>query len=131
MAVLTGDASTLDTGGDNICPSDSFGPSTVVSLGCGGALVVEFTDGDGNTITLEKGQEVVVYEYGKQCCSDPDACPNEHYSASICSSQSAADDITGADRTNGNFPTCDNAELLGGFGENSSTINDQSFPSSE
>ena len=63
------DGSAPDLAADD-CPSD-FNADTVVALGCGGWLAVEFFDAtDGTTpvaLDATAGQQIRVYEYGGQC----------------------------------------------------------------
>ena len=44
-----------------------LGDDTVVTLGCGGSIFVQFVDADGEVIALRSGDEVVVAEYGPRC----------------------------------------------------------------
>lgn len=64
-SILDGSAPGLDA---DDCPSD-FAADSVVALGCGGWIAVEFKDADGNPVPLDAtaGQQIRVYEYGGQC----------------------------------------------------------------
>jgi hypothetical protein len=49
------------------CPDDGYSPATVLSLGCGGALFVEFIGRDGAAVTMSPELRVYVGEYGEVC----------------------------------------------------------------
>lgn len=97
-----------------LCPSGGFGPDSVVSLGCGGSLVVGFTDGAGNVLNLATGQQLVVHEYGNQCCSD--GCPEEFWEIRVCNAQTPQRFQAGEVDDQGNHPTCDTAIVEVGSG---------------
>ncbi len=54
---------------DDGCPAggDRFSPSTVVSLGCGGAMIVEFLNAGLGNIELMSMQNVLIGEYAPVC----------------------------------------------------------------
>lgn len=64
-SIFDGSAPSLEA---DDCPSD-FNADTVVALGCGGWIAVEFWDSEGNKIALDAtaDQQIRVYEYGGQC----------------------------------------------------------------
>lgn len=66
----------------NDCPDGSFADS-VVALGCGGYLTVEFVDDQGNAVDILPGDTITVYEYGSQCQANPSDDQDE-WSVSIC-----------------------------------------------
>ena len=110
----------------NHCPASKDGSKfrhdSVVSLGCNGAVVVSFTAPDGETVPLERGQQVHVWEYGAQCCAS-NSCSPEPVQASICATDDALSDIVAAGTDdNGDFPTCDTGEVASGTGYWSATI---------
>ena len=80
------DGSPADVGADD-CPSD-FNDTTVVALGCGGWVAVEFKDSSGQPVALEggAGQQVRVYEYGGVCST---GSTDDTYSVYICEDTAA------------------------------------------
>ncbi|MFB6374804.1 MAG: hypothetical protein ABEN55_17160, partial [Bradymonadaceae bacterium] len=119
----------FDSGdGPAMCPAPSngskFRKDSVVALGCGGAVVVSFRDGDGNAVKLKEGQSIQVYEYGGQCGGSDDTSK-----VSICTSQSPSNDILaeGTDE-NGDYATCGTGEAGSGNGTYSFPIS--SLPNS-
>jgi len=106
-----------ETDDGNLCPSGGFGPDSVVSLGCGGSLVVGFSDGAGNILNLATGQQLVVHEYGNQCCAR--GCPEEYWEIRVCNAQSPQRFRAGEVDEKGNHPTCATAlvEIRSGRGQ--------------
>lgn len=103
--VFDGVANSLKQSDGALCPSGGFGADSVVSLGCGGSLAVAFTDGTGNIVNLATGQQLVVHEYGDQCCSD--GCPDEYWEIRVCNAQTPQRFKAGEVDDQGNHPTCD------------------------
>ncbi|QDG53400.1 hypothetical protein FIV42_22435 [Persicimonas caeni] len=77
--VIDGTAPGLDA---EDCPEAGFSDS-VVALGCGGSLIVEFVDDQGTAVDILPGDTITVYEYGAQCQTSPSADQDE-WSVSIC-----------------------------------------------
>jgi predicted small secreted protein len=65
---LNGDAPSTKArdGGDMTCPA-SFDDSNVTSLGCGGAVFVEFLDENDNPLPIQAGYQIGVSEYSPAC----------------------------------------------------------------
>lgn len=123
-AIFDGTKSNLDTSSSEVCPNSSFGPDSVGSLGCGGAIVLGFQDGSGNYVTLKDGQELIVHEYGAQCCATAGACGGEKLSVTVCSAGTTESDLKGASpQSDGTFAACANTELAsGGSGKLSTSV---------
>ncbi len=115
-------------GGDD---NSKFRSDTIVSLGCNGAIVLAFENDEGEDATLEAGQQLNIHEYGAQCCATEGACPAEYVTATVCSAESEDDIIGQGTDDNGNFPTCDNAEVVSGSGLASGTIGESALPTDE
>ena len=81
------DGQPADVGADD-CPSD-FNDTTVVALGCGGWILVEFKDSAGQPVGLDAtaGQQIRVYEYGGVCST---GSTDDTYDVSICTDTMAA-----------------------------------------
>lgn len=65
--ILAGTAPDLD---DMSCPMDNggkFRTDTILTLGCGGFVVVEFLDMEGTWVPIEPGFKVEVGEYDSEC----------------------------------------------------------------
>lgn len=77
-AILNGEAPELD---DDECPADFSG--NVVSLGCGGQVIVEFHDDEGENVIIEAGDEVTVHEWGEETCGGH---AEDAYELDICTS---------------------------------------------
>lgn len=83
--VLDGNQPGLDV---DECPEGGFSSDTVVSLGCGGEVLVEFvtgddTNGDGipdDRLQVEDGDTITVFEYGATCGGDTE----DSWRVSIC-----------------------------------------------
>ncbi len=104
----------------HMCPSGGFGPNTTLSLGCDGVLGVYFTDGAGNILNLTTGQQLVVHEYGNQCCEG--GCPEEYWEVRVCTAN-RRDSLPQGDRDEeGNFPTCATRVLETGSGRGTVTL---------
>ena len=103
-----------------LCPSEGFAPDSVVSLGCDGTLAVVFTDGAGNILNLGGGQQLVVHEYGDQCCQQ--GCPEEYWEVRVCTARSPHEIQGKKPDMMGNFPTCNTQVLAVGHGEDKATI---------
>jgi len=113
--VFDGSSNSLEqTPSGSYCPSGGFGPSSVLSLGCGGSMVVVFSDGAGNLLRLEGGQRLVVHEYGEQCC-DSD-CPEEYWEVRVCSAESPQRFQNESPSSDGHWPTCETQTLGVGSG---------------
>ena len=77
------------------CPAEGadgyLSDDTVVTLGCGGALFVQFVDADGAPLPLRTGYQVVVSEYGPRCsqtgATDDGA---DRYAVGLCTDADAA-----------------------------------------
>jgi hypothetical protein len=67
------------------CP-DSF-DGNVVSLGCGGSMLVEFVDDNFQSQLIEQGDDIVVYEWGERCQASTGGEQDQWY-LSICESSS-------------------------------------------
>lgn len=63
------------------CP-DISDPEHSMSLGCGGAIAMEFLDAEGTPIELVAGMEIIVFEHGRQCTSGG---LDDLYQVSTCS----------------------------------------------
>ncbi|MFB6373711.1 MAG: hypothetical protein ABEN55_11530 [Bradymonadaceae bacterium] len=118
--VFDGVANSLEDNDGALCPSGGFGADSVVSMGCGGAMVVGFFDGAGNIVNLATGQRLVVHEYGDQCCSQD--CPEEYYQIRICNAQSPNKFQQGMVDDQGNYPTCDTAIVGSGSARSRITL---------
>lgn len=105
-SVLDGAAPDLT---DN-CPTEGFSAS-VVSLGCGGSVLVDFEDASGNSIVLADGDTITVYEYGGTCQSSPSS-EQDQWEVSIC--DATLNDVFGG--------TCNPTVLNSGTGVNSVTV---------
>jgi Cys-rich repeat protein len=85
--VLSGSMPTLDNNG---CPSgdgdnNRFNPNTVVSLGCGGELFVEFIGTNNMVVLIENGFAVSVGEYAQFCnAAGGDAMGSDRYEVYLC-----------------------------------------------
>ena len=104
-----------------LCPSGGFGPNTTLSLGCDGVVVVMFTDGAGNILNLATGQQLVIHEFGNQCCEG--GCPEEYWEVRVCNSElrdRLPQDMERDDE--GNFPTCATRVIATGSGQDQITI---------
>jgi hypothetical protein len=84
-----------------MCPTEQggskFRSDTVVSLGCGGSVVVGFKGGEGGYQALENGQQLTVFEYGNQCFANPncDTCQSEYVEVRACTGSSS--ELAGGD----------------------------------
>lgn len=107
--VFDGTSNSLDQTPSGYCPSGGFGPDTILSLGCDGSLVTAFTDGAGNVLLLKSGQQLVVHEYGSQCC-DSD-CPEDFWEVRVCSAQSPREFQNASPDGDGHWPTCKTQSL--------------------
>lgn len=104
-----------------LCPSGGFGPNTTLSLGCDGVVVVMFTDGAGNIINLATGQQLVIHEFGNQCCEG--GCPEEYWEVRVCNSEQRDSLPQGEERDDeGNFPTCATRVIATGSGQDQITV---------
>lgn len=113
--VFDGSSNSLDqTPSGSYCPSGGFGPDSVLSLGCGGTMVVVFNDGAGNLLRLEGGQRLVVHEYGDQCCDS--GCPEEYWEVRVCSAESPQRFQNASPSSDGHWPTCETQTLGVGTG---------------
>lgn len=87
---------------DGDCPEGTFSDS-VVALGCGGDVIVEFRDANDDPVFFSAGDQVVVYEFGATCGgSDVD-----EYLTEVCTTTSEDDIFDG---------TCNGTDLGGGSG---------------
>ncbi len=102
-SVLTGDAPGIDA--DN-CPEAGFSDS-VVALGCGGSVIVEFLDDSDQAVDILPGDDIVVYEYGSQCNNND---VQDEWTIEVC--ELTSDAATGS---------CDNPVELGS-GEGFATV---------
>jgi len=116
--VFDGSSNSLDQTPSGLCPSAGFSSDSVLSLGCGGSLIAVFTDGSGETLGLAGGQQLVVHEYGDQCC-DSD-CPEEFWEVRVCSARSPRQFQEASPDEDGIWPTCDTQTL--GFGSARDTV---------
>lgn len=107
--VFDGSSNSLDQTPSGFCPSAGFGPASVLSLGCNGSLVTVFTDGAGDVLRLESGQQLVVHEYGNQCCES--GCPEEYWEVRVCTAQSPQQFQNASPDSDGIWPTCDTQSL--------------------
>ncbi len=98
--VFSGDAPEL---GADQCPVEApagsgnkFRPESVVSMGCGGSLIVEFTDKDDITaiLALAAGQQVDVGEFGPYCTNPDNGEGSDKYSVYLCETTIGADPST-------------------------------------
>jgi hypothetical protein len=103
-----------------LCPSGGFGPNTTLSLGCDGVVVVMFTDGAGNIINLATGQQLVIHEFGNQCCEG--GCPEEYWEVRVCKSAQRNSLPEGERDDEGNFPSCATRVLSTGSGQDQITV---------
>ena len=89
------------------CPLD-FNDDTVVTLGCGGWIAVEFLDENSRLVRLDAtaGQQVRVYEYSTQCST---GSIDDSYDAVVCRDTSAI--------RRGDDSSCDVQLILGAHGE--------------
>lgn len=85
FGIINGDA----PGISGTCP-DSFSDTTVVSLGCGGNILVEFVDADNNRIELMDGDTLNVYEYGGVCSSQTE---QDEWQVELCTA--TENEVTG------------------------------------
>ena len=119
--VFDGVANSLQKNADgHLCPSGGFGPGSVVSLGCGGSLVVAFADGAGDALSLSTGQRLIVDEYGNQCCDG--GCPEEYWEIRVCSARAPQEFMNGEVDDKGNHPTCNTAVVGTGTGRGEVTL---------
>jgi hypothetical protein len=70
------------------CPAQFTG--SVVSLGCGGDVVVKFVDDVGNTIEIEDGDLISPLEWGGQCTG---GASSDAWEVLICDSSVSATDL--------------------------------------
>jgi hypothetical protein len=82
MSVFDGTPRDLDQRG---CPTDGFTQGSVVSLGCGGALFVDFIVGANRPLELRSDMLITVGEYAP-VCRDPNASPvgSDKYVVYLC-----------------------------------------------
>jgi hypothetical protein len=70
---------------NNGCPRDGFTRSTALSLGCGGALFVEFIYDTGASLSLSRGVGLSVGVYSPFCPKEDDDTPRSgQYIVSLC-----------------------------------------------
>jgi hypothetical protein len=79
--VFSGEQSALDGQG---CPLDGFTTETVVSLGCGGALFVDFLGPEANAVEFVSGLDVIVGEYGPHCVVPDGGLGADRYTVFLC-----------------------------------------------
>ncbi|MFP4599471.1 MAG: hypothetical protein ACLFVJ_14525 [Persicimonas sp.] len=89
-------------GFDGECPEDGFSEH-VFALGCGGDVIVEFHDADGERVYFSAGDSVIVYEYGANCGGSSD----DELLVEVCTTVSEDDIFDG---------TCNGNPLGGGAG---------------
>lgn len=75
-------------------------PENVVSLGCGGTLIVEFVDSASATVELASGQELFISEFAPVCNRTPanDATGSDKYDVYLCDAN--LDTTVGPDNCN-------------------------------
>ena len=74
---------------------ESFRADSVVSLGCGGWLAVEFVDDAGRIIALESGMRVEVGEFNGVCDGEPGFGDEDQLVVSLCpGAASGQDDLS-------------------------------------
>ncbi len=105
--ILDGNAPGLNA---DSCPTESFSNS-VVSLGCGGSVIVAFVDSSGNPVQIENNDTITVYEWGAQCQSSP-ASEQDQWELDLC-------DATDNDVAGG---TCNPITLNSGTGISEVTV---------
>jgi len=76
-----------------LCP-ESFDDSTVVTVGCGGWLLVQFLDDNREPIALQAGDEIQVGEYDPRCSGNR---PEDSYDVFLCTDGSEPQ--TGSDNS--------------------------------
>ena len=75
-----------------------FRQDTVLSLGCGGDLIVEFLDPSGTPILLEDGMKIAVSEYAPICdIEDGDVEGQDRYGVFLCTVDEGMTQVTGDD----------------------------------
>lgn len=109
-AVFDGSSNSLKQSGDALCPTGGFNSDSVVSIGCGGTMLVVFRGGNDEILFLGDGQQLVVHEYGEQCCEG--GCPDEYWEVRVCSADSLEMFQDAEPDINGIFPTC-STDVLG------------------
>lgn len=101
--------------------NNEFSADTVVSLGCGGSLFVEFLSiDDGTPLPVEPGWTVIVHEFGAQCTAN---ATDESQSVWLCPADTSRDALTGTEPT----ADCTSGPFLGGGTGGEITFNDISF----
>lgn len=108
--VFDGSSNSLKQSGEALCPTGGFDSDSVLSLGCGGTMLVVFRGGDDEILFLGDGQQLVVHEYGEQCCEG--GCPDEYWEVRVCSADSLEMFQDAEPDVNGIFPTC-STDVLG------------------
>jgi len=103
------DGSPPDVGADG-CPSD-FADDTVVALGCGGWVAVEFWDNAGQRVPIEDGQQIRVYEYGGVCST---GSTDDTYDIFVCTDTAAISE--------GQTGSCSLDIVFGASGETVGTV---------
>jgi hypothetical protein len=88
-----------------MCPTD-FSSETVVSLGCDGWIAVGFPEGEESFHDLHNGQELTIYEYGRQCVANPGTSSREYTEVRLCKGPAKA-------FVEGDRPECTNARGSG------------------
>ncbi len=88
----------------NICPD--FSAETVMSLGCGGFVTLEFLDDTGSRVGAVSGQQIHVFEFGSQCSTGSTA---DEYDIYLCTDPS-------------NTPGSCTVNIGGGSGEIAATV---------
>ena len=83
---LDGTGDRLDA--DGFCPIEQdFDAIEPLALGCGGSIVVSFSDESGAPIELAAGHSVEVLEYGEECGGSA----SDEYNVSLCQNTAAVD----------------------------------------
>jgi hypothetical protein len=93
------------------CP-ESFDGS-VVSIGCGGDVVVKFVDETGTAVEIQEGDSITVSEWGDQC---PTGTTADQWEVLVCDAEVAEGDLIL------NTSACAGSSLGKGFGDSSVTV---------
>jgi hypothetical protein len=94
--IFDGAARPLESDG---CPAGGLSQQSVVSLGCGGALFVEFIGAGGGAVKLVSGFHVRVGEYGPYCATPDGELGADRYTVLLCDVLAQGATPTAADCT--------------------------------
>lgn len=112
MASVVLDGTAPELGAD-LCPTSEgnrFNPNTVVSLGCGGSLFVEFVGDAGAEILIENTNQISVGEYAAFCnAAGGNPMGSDRYDVYLCRT------AVGAQPTKADCGTKLNSASLGGI----------------